>query len=956
MVDRSFRTLLPLTRKVRLDPGELVRELRLFVEQSGASVRIDPRMMTQADQRPGGLRGLFSAAAPPERVLFEVDGVRLRVHTVGEPFEKRSRIHRFVNPAHWTRGLGEFADHRAHIVVQEAGIEGEEGPDAVFDRAAAVTATSAVVARLTDPVGVVWSTAENAIPVSLFRECLEELTEGRAPLRFWMRWHMLPPDELQDAQPGLVTHGLAPFIGREVLARPSLVEAQHLIGIMLAFARRLVDERASVAERDRVTLDDGTDLDVRLRGPGKMSDAPVYELAVPGMDAPPPREPAPDPLAMPSMPGTPDEGESQRERRRPRRGGLGALLGLGQDDEDEDRPLPYIPPPPGREGGANPVAAPGGAGHGIPGGSDSDRLAAAFAAPGGRSPDAAAPGPAAQPMQDGADPASRRAAGPGAASGWPEENGSASRPAEAAPPAGGVPPAPPLDLTLWATPVPEEPPAADAAPAPAAQAPRGADPARQNPGAVAAGAPGDAAQDTGAAPGDGGHGTRAQPAAEETPQAALTPSPDPEPMQTPARGSDAPAAGSIGPAHAARAAEIDRGEVPDAPTGPDRGAHEPAGQPRNIFARGATPDAAPGTAGAPDRPEAESPAPADAPHAGAQDPAPEGAPSDPRPAAAPELSEAAAASRVFASLRARAAAPAGASSMPGADATGMPAGSGAGAAERGAANHDTGPAGHDPARAEDAGAAGSAAVGGSRGSRAGDAADALAAWAEMAGAGGAEAPRAEPQAESGGPRWLFAEAHRGGTAARDDGQAGQGAAPSPPAGGVPDNAAPARPGASTRPESAGAAGAPGDTAPDAGAGAAVPDADESRPGTAPPDAAGASADSTAPATETRGHRMAAHDGETGGDAVSASDAGASGAPGAGGRDAGAVWESPPPPDEGAGDHLAGAAAAAATRSVTTAHGRAAVDTDAEADEMGEDEYVLIGGRRIRVISGGKTGT
>lgn len=346
MVDRSFKAILPLTRKIRLDPGELLTELRLFVEQSGASVRMDPRMMAQANERPQGLRGLFSSQPAEQRILFEVDGVRLRVHSVAEPFEQRSRIHRFVNPAHWTRGLGEFADHRAHIVIQEAGIEGEEGPDAVFDRAAAVTATAAVVARLTRPVGVVWSAAENAVPVTLFREGMDELTEGLAPLRVWVRWHMIPPDEMQDAYPGLVTHGLAPFVGREILARPSLVEAHRLIEIVLAFARMLVDDRASVSERDSKDLDDGTQIDIRLRGPGKLSDVPVYEITVPGMEAPPPRERAPDPLAMPSMP---DSGESEDRKR----GRLAAMLGLRRDDDDGDgRPLPYIPPPPGLAGAA----------------------------------------------------------------------------------------------------------------------------------------------------------------------------------------------------------------------------------------------------------------------------------------------------------------------------------------------------------------------------------------------------------------------------------------------------------------------------------------------------------------------------------------------------------------------------------------------------------------------------
>jgi len=299
-VDRSFSAALPLKRKTRLDPGDLITELRLFVEQSGATVRIDPRMMNQPEPR-AGLLGRF--ATPTERVLFELDGVRLRVQTVHEPFDKRSRIHRFVNPVNWMHGLGEFADHRAHILINEAGIEGEEGPDAVFDRAAAVTATTAVVARLTQPVGAIWTVANNALPMGLFRDGVKQLTDGQAPLRLWMRWHMIPPDEMQEANPGLVTHGLAPFLGREILARPTLVESHRLIEIVFALARRLLDEKLSILETDRVDSGEGTALAVRLRGPGRHNDTPVYEITIPGMEAPPPREPAPDPLALPASAG-----------------------------------------------------------------------------------------------------------------------------------------------------------------------------------------------------------------------------------------------------------------------------------------------------------------------------------------------------------------------------------------------------------------------------------------------------------------------------------------------------------------------------------------------------------------------------------------------------------------------------------------------------------------------------
>ncbi|MEM1343875.1 MAG: hypothetical protein AAGI34_04745 [Pseudomonadota bacterium] len=278
-MDQSFAVVLPLKKKTRIDPGELITELRLFVEQTGAVVRMDPRMITQA---PASRRGLGWLLDPPaEKVLFEVDGVRLRVSTVYAPYYERSRIHRFINPVMWQTGLGEFADHRAHVLIHEAGIEGEEGPDSVYDRAAAVTATASVVARLTQPVGAIWTSARNAVPMQTFHAAMSQLKLNNAPLKFWMRWHIIPPGEMEDACPGLVTAGLAPFIGREILAPPSGVESRVMIDQAFELARRLIDERLSIAKNTSIETEDGEALRVRLRGPGAASDSPVFQIALP---------------------------------------------------------------------------------------------------------------------------------------------------------------------------------------------------------------------------------------------------------------------------------------------------------------------------------------------------------------------------------------------------------------------------------------------------------------------------------------------------------------------------------------------------------------------------------------------------------------------------------------------------------------------------------------------------
>lgn len=300
-MDQSFAIVLPLRKKVRVDPGDLITELRLLVEETGATVRMDPRMMHA--QPSGGLLSAFRKA-PPETIAFELDGVRLRVSLHAEPFADKLEMGRYVNPVMWEHGLGEFTDHRAYYKVFEAGIEGEEGPDATFDRAAAVTATASVVARLSEPVGAIWLAGRNSVPMRAFGSAMERLKEGMAPLSFWLRWHVIPPGDMEDFQSGIVTGGLAPFTGRELLAKPSQVETRTMIDHAFELARRMIDDKLAVSDNQVVDGDAGARLRLRLGGRHRKGDSPVCEMVLLSDRAAKPMSPM-----RPDGPGGPGKSE-----------------------------------------------------------------------------------------------------------------------------------------------------------------------------------------------------------------------------------------------------------------------------------------------------------------------------------------------------------------------------------------------------------------------------------------------------------------------------------------------------------------------------------------------------------------------------------------------------------------------------------------------------------------------
>jgi len=309
-VTDSFSAVLALKRKTTLEAADLIPALRLFVEPSGARVTAARRSRREVEPVQPGLMARILRRGRP--ITFDLDGVRMRVSLINRPFRGRDGMRGFVNPAVWADGLAPLVDHRAHVLIEETGVDDEEeGPDEVFDRAAAVTATAFVVAGLTAPAGAIWLPARNAIPLSTLSEEMDGLIAGHAPLRLWMRWQVIAPAPRQDACPGLVTSGLAPLIGREIVAWPSRVETHRQVENVIALARRLIDEGVEIVAKKHLAVGGDTHLSVRLRATTPEDDVPVFEVAVPGSEPPPPAEEIPDPFTLPSLPTSRSAGEPE---------------------------------------------------------------------------------------------------------------------------------------------------------------------------------------------------------------------------------------------------------------------------------------------------------------------------------------------------------------------------------------------------------------------------------------------------------------------------------------------------------------------------------------------------------------------------------------------------------------------------------------------------------------------
>lgn len=280
-----FGAAIPLARAIRLDHERVAAELREVVGLAGARVR-----MLESGGGGGGRGGLLGGLGGrgASEIACEIAGVRITIRTEGRPLAKASVLHSFVNPAVWRGSLTRLAEHKAHVLVSEAEAPPGASRDAMFDRATAVTLATAVMADIVGAEAVIWLPGRNAVPMAVFGAEMERFIDGQAPLRFWLRWQVLPPPVQSEPElghlvgealnPGVATVGMTPFLGAELVAPPSNCERDVMLDHVFALASAVIDENEEL--QDGAVYGKAEDIMVRVtyRKSGPLAEWPYWEL------------------------------------------------------------------------------------------------------------------------------------------------------------------------------------------------------------------------------------------------------------------------------------------------------------------------------------------------------------------------------------------------------------------------------------------------------------------------------------------------------------------------------------------------------------------------------------------------------------------------------------------------------------------------------------------------------
>lgn len=268
----NFSAILPMSGGFVLNRDALLEQLQEFLGHGGPEITLDP-----IGEMGGGIKNKWMSLGrqQPETVLFSIGSVRLVVSHEHRPFETEAGLDGYCNPGLWPDGIGDAASHESFVTITELSDTALPHPDDVFDRAVGVTITAAAIAALHAPKFVLWQPAGNALPPELFDALVEDLMQGAPPLLLWTRWSIVPASE-KGSNPGIVTRGLAPLIGREILAPPSHVPKERMLELVFRLANRMISWEVKPGDGD--IIGDAIPCRLRHRRKSIFSRTPYFEL------------------------------------------------------------------------------------------------------------------------------------------------------------------------------------------------------------------------------------------------------------------------------------------------------------------------------------------------------------------------------------------------------------------------------------------------------------------------------------------------------------------------------------------------------------------------------------------------------------------------------------------------------------------------------------------------------
>src|SRR5262249_953517 len=144
--------------------------------------------------------------------------------------------------------------------------------------AAAVSRVAAVLAGQASVTAVYWENADLLVPSSAFREDVLNLTPDRPPISSWVQFFGIPGPAKEEV--GIITKGLAPFIGRELELAPKAHPQRMMLMKAYSIAQWLILQGLLVKDGDTCGASAEEIMRVAYKEKGILSSNPVLQIDI----------------------------------------------------------------------------------------------------------------------------------------------------------------------------------------------------------------------------------------------------------------------------------------------------------------------------------------------------------------------------------------------------------------------------------------------------------------------------------------------------------------------------------------------------------------------------------------------------------------------------------------------------------------------------------------------------
>ena len=168
-----------------------------------------------------------------DAVVLETDGGLVTIIFVSSPVPDGTLDKAINTNLVWREAGKVLAGHKGHIIVANLG--GKDGLKGALASARLVSLVTASLLDLVPALGVYWSGGDAVSPPEKFARSVADI-DRQLPLEIWLQLGFYTAEPLINGQQpvGLITTGLAPFIGREIDFVPTnaspVMVAQRVIG------------------------------------------------------------------------------------------------------------------------------------------------------------------------------------------------------------------------------------------------------------------------------------------------------------------------------------------------------------------------------------------------------------------------------------------------------------------------------------------------------------------------------------------------------------------------------------------------------------------------------------------------------------------------------------------------------------------------------------------------------